>query len=172
MKEITFFKKMLTIFCQIIRLLSLQFRSVAQLCLTLCNPVDCSNQGLPVHHQLPELTQTHVHWFSDAIQPSHPVVPFSSCLQSFLASRSFQVSQLFASGGQSIGVPASASVRPVNIQDWIPLGWTGWTSLQSSGLSRVVFNTTVQNHQFFGAQLSYSPTLTSIHVHWKKRTLD
>ena len=83
---------MLTIFCRIIRLLSLQFRSVAQLCLTLCNPVDCSNQGLPVHHQLPELTQTHVHWFSDAIQPSHPVVPFS-CLQSFPASGSFPMSQ-------------------------------------------------------------------------------
>ena len=154
MKEITFFKKMLTIFCQIIRLLSLQFRSVAQLCLTLCNPVDCSNQGLPVHHQLPELTQTHVHWFSDAIQPSHPVVPFSSCLQSFLASRSFQMSQLFASGGQSIGVPASASVRPVNIQGQIPLGLTGLISVLSNRLSRVFSNTTIWKHQFFGAQPS------------------
>ena len=80
--------------------------------------------------------------------------------QSFPASGSFQMSQLFASGGQSIG--ASALVLPMNIQDWFRLGWTGWISLQSKGLSRVFSNTTVQKHQFFGAQLIYSPTLTSI----------
>ena len=82
------------------------------------------------------------------------VVPFSSCLQSFLTSGSFPVSQFFTSGGQSIGVSASASVFPMNIKGWFPLGLTGWISLQSKGLSRVFCNTTVQKHQFFGAQLS------------------
>ena len=85
---------------------------------------------------------------------SSSLVPFSSCPQSFPASGSFQMSQLFASGGQSTGVPASASVLPMNIQDWSPLGWTSWISLKSKGLSRVFCNTTVQKHQFFGAQLS------------------
>ena len=85
---------------------------------------------------------------------SSSVVPFSSCPQSFLASGSFQMSQLFASGGQSIGVSASTSVLPMNTQDWSPSEWTGWISLQSKGLSRVFSNTTVQKHQFFGAQLS------------------
>ena len=85
---------------------------------------------------------------------SSSVIPFSSCLQSFLESGSFLMSQLFASGGQSIGVSASASVLPMNIQDWFPLGWTGWISLQSKKLSRVSSNTKVQKHQFFVAQLS------------------
>ena len=91
-------------------------------------------------------------WCHPAISSS--VVPFSSCPQSFPASGSFQMSQFFASGDQSIGVSASASVLPMNIQDWSPLGWTGWISLQSKGLSRVFSNTTVQKHQLFGAQLS------------------
>ena len=85
---------------------------------------------------------------------SSSVVPFSSCLQSFPASGSFQMSRLSASGGQSIGVSGSASVLPMNIQDWFSLEWTGWIYLQSKGLSRVFSNTTVQKHQFFGAQLS------------------
>ena len=85
---------------------------------------------------------------------SSSVVPFSSCLQSLPASGFFQMSQFFESGGQSIRASASASVLPMNIQDWFPLGWTGWISLQSKGLSRVFSNTTVQKHQFFGAQLS------------------
>ena len=93
------------------------------------------------------------------IQWCHPtssssVIPFSSCLQFFPASGSFPVSQFFASGGQSIGASASASVLPIDIQDWCPLGWTGLISLQSKGLSRVFFNTTVQKHRFFSAQLS------------------
>ena len=92
----------------------LQFSSVAQSCLTLCNPTDCSTPGLPVHHQLLEFTQTHVHWVNDTIQPSDPFVPFSSRLQSFLASGSFQMSQFFASGDQSIGASALASVLPMN----------------------------------------------------------
>ena len=92
-------------------------------------------------------------------QWSHPIIsssvmPFSSCLQSFPAPGSFQMSQFFASGGQSIGVSASASVLQMNIEDWFPLRWTGWISLQSKELSRVFSNTTVQKHQFFGSQLS------------------
>ena len=85
---------------------------------------------------------------------SSSVVPFSSCPQSFPASRSFQMNQLFTSGGQSIGVSDSTSDFPMNTQDWSPSGWTGWISLQSKGLSRVFSNTTIQKHQFFGAQLS------------------
>ena len=132
---------------------SVQFSLVPQSCPTLSDPMDCSTPGLPVHHQLPELTQTHVHRVSDAIQPSSSIVPFSSCLQPFPASEFFPVSQFFASGGQSIGVSASASVLPMNIQDWFYLGLTGWISLQSKGLSKV-FNTTAQKHQFFCAQPS------------------
>ena len=82
------------------------------------------------------------------------IIPFSSCLQSFPASVSFPRSESFSSGGQGIRVSASASVLPMNIQDWFPLGWTGWISLLSKGLSRVFSNTTVQKHQCFGAQLS------------------
>ena len=91
-------------------------------------------------------------WWHPTISSS--VVPFSSCPQSFPASGSFPVSQLFTSGGQSTGVSASTSVLPMNIQDWFRLGWTGWISLQSKGLSRVFSSTTVQKHQFFGPQLS------------------
>ena len=91
--------------------------------------------------------------------------PFSSCLQSFPASGSFPLSQFFASCGQSIGASASASVLPVNTQDRFPLGWTGWISLQSKGLSRVFSNTTVQRHQFFSAQLSLWSNSHISHVH-------
>ena len=91
-------------------------------------------------------------WCHPAISSS--VIPFSSCFQSFPASGPFPRSQFFASGGQSIGVSASTSVLPMNIQDWSPLGWTGWISLHSKGLSRVFSNTTVQKHQFFCSQLS------------------
>ena len=93
----------------------------------------------------------------ESVMPSNHLIlchPISSCLQCFPASGSFQMSQFFTSGGQSIGVSASASVLPMNIQDLFPLGWTGWTSLQSKGLSRVCSITTVQKHQFFSAQLS------------------
>ena len=100
---------------------------------------------------------------TESVMPSnHLVVPFSSHLQSFPASGSFQMSQFFASGGQSIHISASASVLPMNIQDWCPLGWTGWISLQSKGLSRVFSNTTVQKHRFFSTQLSLQ---SSCHIH-------
>ena len=145
-----------------LRLVSVQFSSVAQSCLTLCDPMNCSTPGLPVHHQLPEFTQTHVHRVSDAIQPSHPVVPFSSCPRSLPASESFPMSQLFTRGGQSTGVSALASFLPKKSQGWSPSEWTGWISLQSKGLSRVFSNTTVQKHQFFGAQLS---SQSNSHIH-------
>ena len=108
--------------------------SVAQSCLALCDPMDCSMPGFHVHYQLPEPAQTQVHWVGDAIQPPHPVVHFSSCLQSLPASGSFPMSQFFTSGGQSIAVSASASFLPMNIQDRFHSGLTGLISL---GLSRV-----------------------------------
>ena len=94
---------------------SVQFNSVVQLCSIFCNPMDCSKPGFPVHHQLPEFTQTHVHRCHSTVSSS--VVPFSSCLQFFPASGSFPISRFFTSGGQSIGVSASALVLPMNIQD-------------------------------------------------------
>ena len=100
---------------------------------------------------------------------SSSVIPFYSCLQSFPSSGSFQMSQLFISGGQSVGVSALISVLPMNTQDWSPLGWTGWISLQSKGLSRVFSNTTVQKHQFFGAQLS-SQSNSHIHTWLQEKT--
>ena len=121
----------------------------------LCNPMDCSMPGLPVHHQLLKFIQTHVHWISDAIQPSHPLSsppppgPNPSQHQSLFqwVNSSHEVAKV-------LGVAASTSVLPMNIQDWSPLGWTGWISLQSKGLSRVFSNTTVQKHQFLIPQLS------------------
>ena len=138
------------------------FSSVAQSCPTLCNPLDCSMPAFPVHHQFPELAQIHVHRVGDAIQPSHPLL-FASppAFKLCSASGSFPVSQFLASGGQSIEVSASASVLPMNIQDWFPLGLTGLI-LQSMGLWKVFSNTTVQKHQFFSAQ----PSLwSSFHIH-------
>ena len=109
-------------------------------------------------------------WCHPAISSS--VVPFSSCLQSLPAWGSLTMSQLFAWGGQSVGVSASASVLPMNTQDWPPLGWTGWISLQSKGLSRVFSNTTVQNINSSALSFLHSPTLTSILGHWKNHSLD
>ena len=136
--------------------------SVHSLCrVWLCDPMDCSMPGFSVHHQLPEFIQTHVlsRWCHPIISSS--VIPFS-CLQSCPASGSFLRSQFFASNGKRIGVSASASVLPMNIQDWFPLGLTGWISLKSNGLSGVFSNTTAQKHQFFGAQLSL---LSNSHIH-------
>ena len=150
-----------------------QFSSVAQSCLTLCNPMYCSMPGFSVLHQLLKPAQTHVHQVGDATQPSHPLSSPSSFSYNLSQHQGLsKMSQFFTSGGQSIGVSASASVLPMNIQDWFPLGWTGWISLQSKGLSRVSSNTTVWKHQFFGTQsFLYSPTLTSIHDCWKNITL-
>ena len=132
-----------------------QFSSEVQSCLTLCNPKDCSTPGFPVQHQHPGLAHTQVHRVSDAIQPSHPLsFPPPPALNLSQHQGLFQWRQFFASGGQSIGVSASAAVLPMNIQGWFPLGLTGWMSLQSKGLSRVFSNTTVQKHQFFDYQFS------------------
>ena len=139
-----------------------QFSSVVQSCLTLCDPMDrstrppCPSPTPRVHSNSCPSSQ----WCHPTISSS--VIPFSSYLQSFPASGSFQTSQFFTSGGQSIGVSASASVLAMNIQDWSPLGWTGWISLMSKGLSRVFSNTTVQKHQFFGTQPS---SQSNSHIH-------
>ena len=130
--------------------------------------MNCSTQGFPIHHQLVEFTQTHVHWVGDTTEPS--VIPFSSCLQSCPASGSFPMNQFFISGGYSIGASASASVLPMNIQDSLPLRWTGWLSMQFKGLSRVFSNITVQNHQFFGTQLS-SQSNSHIHTWLLEKTI-
>ena len=122
---------------------------------TPCDPMDCSTPGLPCPSPTPGVysnTCPLSRWCHPTISSS--VIPFSSCLQSFQTSGSFPISQFFTWGGQSIGVSASASVLPMNIQDWFPLGWTGWISLQTKGLSRVFSRTTVQKHQFFSAELS------------------
>ena len=112
---------------------SVHFSPVTQSCLTLCKPMNWSMPGFPVHHQPPEFTQTHLHWVGDPTISSS-VITFASHIQSFPASGSFQMSQFFTAGGQSIGVSPSASVLPMNVQDWFPLGWTGWISLLSKGL--------------------------------------
>ena len=132
----------------------IQFSSVAQSCLIFWDLMDCCTPGLPVQCQHQEFTQIYFHWVGDAIQPFHLYRPFSSCLQSFPTSWSFQMNQFFASSGQSIEISTSASVLPMNIQDWFPLAWTSWISLKFKGLSRVFSNTTVQKHQFFGVQHS------------------
>ena len=131
-----------------------KFGSVTQLCPTLSNPWTCSTPGgFAVCNQFQELAQTQVHRLVTPSNHHILCLPLGSCLQSFLASEIFPMSQFFISGGRSIGITASGSVLPLNIQNWFPLGWTGWTSLQSKGLSRV-FSNTVQKHQFFSAQLS------------------
>ena len=128
--------------------------SVAQSCLTLCDPVDCSTPGFPVLHYLVEFAQIHVYWVGDAIQPLH-----SLSSPSPPAFNLYQHQGLSQRVSYSNQVPkywsfASSSVLPMNTQDWFPLGWAGWISLQSKGLSGVFSNATVQKHQFFNAQLS------------------
>ena len=127
--------------------------SVAKSCPTLCNPLDCSTPGSSVLHYLSEFAQTYVQWVSDAIHTAHSLSPSSSPLI-LSQSGSFPVSQLFVSGDQRIGASASASVLPMDIQGWFPLGLTGLISLLSKGLSRVFSSTTIQKQPFFGTQLS------------------
>ena len=134
---------------------------------SVCDPMDCSHARLPCPSSCPGACSNSCllnRWCHPIISPS--VVPFSSCLQSFPASGAFLMSRLFASGGQSIG--ASASVLPMNIQDWFSLGWTSLISLQSKGLSRVFSNTTAQKHKFFSVQ----PSLRSnshMHTLWLEK---
>ena len=135
--------------------MTFSFSSVAQSCLTLCDRMVCSTPGFPDHHQLAEIAQTHIRWVSEAIQPSHPLSSPSS--PAFILSQHQGLFQGISSLNQVAKVlefSASASVLPMNIQDWFPLGLTDWISLQSKGLSRVFSNTTAQKHQFFSTQLS------------------
>ena len=134
---------------------NVQFSSVSQLCLTLCDPKDCSTPRPPCPSPTPRDYPNSC--------PLSPVMPSNHLIlccpllllpSIFPSIRVFSKSQFFASGGQSIGVSALASVLPMNTQDWSPLGWTGWISLQSKGLSRIFSNTTAQKHQFFSAQFS------------------
>ena len=144
-------------FAHFFRWVIYQFSSVAQL--WSLQPHESQHARSPCPTPTPGIHSNSCpssRWCPPAISSS--VVPFSSCSQSLPASGSFPMSQLFASGAQSIGVSASASVLPMNTQDWCPLGWTDWISLQSKGLSKV-FNTTVQKHQFFGAQLYIIPQI-------------
>ena len=131
---------------------SVQFSSVTQSCLTLCDPMEHSTPGLPVYHQLQEFAKL---MSIESVMPSNHLIlcrPLILLPSIFPSIRDF-TNEFFALGGQCFGVSASASVLPMNTQDWSPLGWTGWISLQSKGLSRVFYNTTVRKPQFFSAQL-------------------
>ena len=154
--------------------LAYSFCSVSQSCVTLCNPMYVSTPDFPVLYHLPEFAQTHVLWVSDAIQPSHPLsIPSHSAFNFSQQSWSFPMSWFFISGGQSIGASASASVLPMNIHGWFPLGLTCLISWLSKGLSRVFSNTTVPRHQFLCAQpFFYCPALTFVHDHWKNHSFD
>ena len=150
LSSFTFIKRLFFTFCHKAET-TISSVQPAQLCLILCDPIDCSTPGFPVHHQLLELIQTHVHQVGDAIQLSPPLSSPSPPTFSLSQHQGlFPVSQLFTSGGQSSG--ASASVLPMNIQDWLSLEWTGLISLRSKWLSRVFCNTTVH---FFIVQLSH-----------------
>ena len=140
---------------------SVQFSPVTQLCTTLCDPINHGTPGLPVQHQLPEFTQTHVHWVSDAIQPSHPLSsPSPPALNVSQHQGLFKWLSSSQSGGQNIGVSASTSVLPMNTQDCSPLGLTGWISLQPKGLSSLLQHhsskaSVLQRSAFFIFQLSH-----------------
>ena len=141
--------------------------------MSLCNPMDCSTQGFPVHRQLLELTQTHVHRVSDAIQPPHPLLFWSP--PAFNLSQHQGLFQWVSSSHQVakvIRASALASVLPMNIQDLFPLGLIGLISLLSKGISRVFSSTIIQNHQFFSTPFLYGPTLTSVHDYWKNHNFD
>ena len=148
-----------------------QFSSVAQLCLTLCNPMDCSTPDLPVPHHLPKVAQVLVHCLGDAIQPSHPLMPSSpSALNLSQSSGTFPMSQLFSSDDQNIG--ASASVLPMSIQGSFPFVLTGLISLLSKGLSGVFSSTTVQGINSLALCLLSGPALTTVQDHWEDHSLD
>ena len=138
------------------------FCSVAKSCPALCNPMDCSMPSSSVLHYLPEVAQIHVHWVGDAIWPSHPPSPLLFLPSIFPSIRVFSNESALCIRWQSTGASTSASILPMNIQGCFSLGWTGWISLQSKGLSRIFSNTTVQKHQFFNAQ---SSLWSKSHIH-------
>ena len=149
-----------------------QFSLVTQSCPTLCDPLNHSTPGLPVHYQLLESIQTHVQKSGMPSTISSSVAPFSSCPQSFSASGSFQMSQLFASGGQSIGVSASASVLPMNTQDWSSLGQTVGSPCSPRDSQESSPTPQFKNINSLAFSFLHSPTLTSIHDQWKNYSLD
>ena len=143
---------------------NLQFSPAAQSCLTLCDRMNHSTPGLPVHHNSQSLLKLTYIVLVTSFNHLTFCLPLLFLPSIFLSISVFQVSQFFASGGQSIGVSASASVVPMNIQDWFPLGCTGWISLQSKGYSSVFSNITVQKHQFFSAQPSLWMQFSHLHM--------
>ena len=150
-----------------------QFGSVAQLCSTFCDPMDCSTPGLPVKSPIPGVYSNSCplsQWCHPTISSSS--VPFSSPLQSFSASGSFPGSQFFASGGQSIGFSASASVLPVNILDWFPLGWLIGSPCSPRDSHESSPTTQFKSINSSALSFLYSPTLTSVHDYWKNHSLD
>ena len=150
-----------------------RFSSVAQSCLTLCNPMDYSMPGLPFHHQLPEFTQTHVHWVSDAIQPSYPL---SSPSPPTFSLSHHQGLFKWVSSSHQVAKVLEFQLQHQSFQ-WIfrtdlPLGWTGWISLQSKGLTRVFSDTTFKSINSSALSFLYGPTLTYIHDYWKNHSFD
>ena len=144
---------------------TVQFSSVVQSCPTLCDPMDCSTPNFPVQHQLPEPTQIHVHRIGDAIQPSYLLLsPSPPTFKLFPASGSFPRSQFFVSGGQSIGVSASASVLPMNIQGWFPLGWTVGSPCNPRDSQESSPSPQFKSINSLALAFLYSPTLISIHT--------
>ena len=144
--------------------------SVTQSCVTLCDPIDCSTPGPSPIPRACSNSCPSGWWCHPTISPS--VIPFSSRLQSFPASRSFQMSQLFALGGQSIGVSASTSVLPMNIQDWSPLGWTDWISYSPRDSQESSLTPQFKSIHSSALSFLYSPTLTSIHDYWENHSFD
>ena len=137
----------------------------------LCDPMDCGRPGFPVLHHILAFVQAHVHWVGDAIQPSHPVIPFS-CLQSFPESRSFLITRLFTSGSQSIRASASASVFPVNIQVWFPLGLAGLISLLLRDSQESYPTPQFESISSLVLGFLYGSTITFIHNYWKNHSFD
>ena len=147
-----------------VRSISVQFNSIAQSCQTLCNPMDRSTPGLPVHHQLLECTQTHVHWVGDSIQPSHPLLsPSPPALNLSQHQGLLKMSQFFTSGGQSIEASASASVLSMNIQDWFPQDWLLWSPCSPRDSQESSPTPQFKSISSSALNFFYSPTLTSIH---------
>ena len=146
-------------------LMKWKFSLVVQSCPTLWDPMNQSTPGLPVHHQLPESTQIHVHRVNDAIQPSHPLSSPSPPALNLSQ-------QLFTSGGQNVGVSASTSVLPMNTQVWSPLGWTGWTPCSPRDSQESYPTPQFKSINSSALSFFYSPTLTSIHDYWKNHSLN
>ena len=149
-----------------------QFSSVAQSCPTLCNPMNCSMPGLPVHHQLPEFTQTHVHQVSDAIQPSHPLLSPFLPAPNPSSIRVFSNESTLPMRWPSTGVSALASFLQKNTQGWFPSEWTGWISCSPRDSQESSPTPQFKSINSLALSFLYSPTLTSIHDHWKNHSLD